>query len=113
MSVDGGELNSTQGFEVSGTVGALEDVTADNGAEATITASVSSITLSAANAGRINGEALEAEDVEVEADNGARITVCAAGSVTGEVTNGADVIVLCGGDVSGVETSNGGTISTS
>ena len=86
---------------------------ANDGGEATITASVSTITLNADNAGRINGEALEVEDVEVEADNGASVTVCASGTVTGAVANGADLVVLCGGNVSGVETSSGGTVTTS
>jgi hypothetical protein len=114
VAIDGnGETTSTHGFEVSATVGSLGDVSADNGAEVTVTASVSSITLSAANAGRINGEALEADSVEVEVDNGARVTVCATGTVTGEVTNGAELAVSCGGDVSGVETANGGTVSSS
>jgi hypothetical protein len=113
VSIDSdGEVNSTQGFEIVGTVGGLSDVEANNGGEATITASASTITLKAANAGRINGESLEAQNVEVEADNGATVTVCATGTVTGAVTNGADVIVLCGGNVNAVETSNGGTISS-
>lgn len=113
VSIDsGGEVNSTQGFEIAGTVGTLSDVEANDGGAATITASVSAIKLTADNAGRINGDALEAGDVEAEADNGATITVCVTGTVTGTVTNGADLIVLCGGNVNGVETSNGGTIST-
>jgi hypothetical protein len=114
VSIDSdGEITSTQGFEITGTVETLREVEAINGGEATITASVTAINLKAINAGRINGEALQAADVEVEADNGARITVCATGTVSGDVTNGANLIVLCGGDTSGVETSNGGTVSTS
>lgn len=113
VSVDSdGEPRSTQGFEVTGTVGAVRDVEANDGGEATIEGSVAAIKLKA-NAGRINGEALEAGDVEVEADNGARVTICATGTVTGAVANGADLVVLCGGNVSGVETSNGGTVTTS
>lgn len=111
-SIDsGGEVSSTQGFEITGTVATVRRVQAEDGGEATIEGSVSTITLDADNAGRINGEALEVGTVEVEADNGARITVCATATVTGAVTNGADVVVMCGGDVSAVETSNGGTIS--
>ena len=114
VSIDSdSELNSTQGFEIVGTVGALVGVEANDGGKATITAVVSTITLKAANAGRINGEALEAQNVEVEADNGATITVCATGTVTGAVTNGADLAVLCGGNASAVETTNGGTVTTS
>lgn len=113
VSIDSdSELNSTQGFEVVGTVGDLSDVEASNGGEATITGSVSTITLKAANSGRIDGESLEAQNVEVEADNGATVTVCATGTVTGKVANGADLVVLCAGNTSGVETSNGGTVSS-
>ncbi len=108
-----GEVNSTRGFEITGTVATVGNVEADDAGEATIEGSVSTITLNANNAGRINGEALEVGDVEVEADNGASITVCATGTVTGTVTNGADVVVMCGGNVSAVEASNGGTISAS
>lgn len=113
-SIDsGGEVNSTRGFEITGTVATVRSVEADDGGEASIEGSVSTITLDANNAGRINGEALEVGDVEVDADNGASVTVCATGTVTGTVTNGADVVVMCGGNVSAVETSNGGTISAS
>ncbi len=114
VSIDsGGEVNSTQGFGIAGTVGTVDDVEANDGGEATIAGPASAIKLKAANSGRINAEALEAQDVEVAADNGSFISVCATGSVTGTVANGADLVVLCGGNVSGVETSNGGTISTS
>lgn len=107
-----GEVKSTQGVEVTGTAGALLEVTVVDGGKATITASVASVKLSA-NAGQIQGEALEAATVEVDVDDGATVTVCATGTVTGDVSNGAELTVLCGGDASGVETSNGGTVASS
>jgi len=107
-----GEVKSTQGVEVAGTAGELLEVTVVDGGKATITASVADVKLSA-DAGRIQGEALEAATVEVDVDNGATVTVCATGTVTGDVTNGAELTVLCGGDTSGVETSNGGTVASS
>jgi hypothetical protein len=113
VSIDSdGEVTPTQGVEVAATAGALLEVTVVDGGEATITASVANVKLSAANAGRILGEALESATVEVGVDNGAAVAVCATGTVTGELTNGAELIVLCGGDTSGVETSNGGTVAS-
>lgn len=108
----GGEVTSTRGFEVAGTVATLREVKASDGGVAVLTAAVAAIKLTADNGGRIDGESLEADDVEVAAGNGALITVCARGVVTGTVTNGGALRVLCGGDVSGVEASNGGTISS-
>jgi hypothetical protein len=114
VSVESGrEVSATRGYTVEGTMATVRRVEATDAGEATITASVSAVELKADDAGRINGRALEAGDVDVDADNGAQITVCATGTVTGMVNNGADLVVLCGGNVGAVETSNGGTVSTS
>lgn len=70
------------------------------------------MSLSADNGAQIHGEALDAATVAVDADNGAQISVCATGAVSGEVKNGARLTVLCGGSISGVEASDGGTVSS-
>lgn len=105
-------VTSSAGFEVSGTVGTLTDVTADDGARVIVTATVSAASLSAANGASIDGTNLEAGTVDVEVRNGARVTVCATGVVTGEVSNGAALTVLCGGNAGGVDTSGGGTVTS-
>jgi len=108
-----GGATSRSGFEVSATVGALRAVSADNGAQATIRSSVMDLTLSADNGAQILAEEVGASLVAVDVDNGAQITVCTTGVVSGAVTNGAGLRVLCGGDSSGVETADGGTVSSS
>ena len=107
-----GGIRPTQGFEVSGTVAAMEDVSVDNGARVEVTGSVGSATLSADNGAHLDAGAFEAATVEVDADNGAQVTVCATEEVSGEVTNGADLTVLCGGSMR-VNSSDGGRVSSS
>lgn len=82
-----GGVTPTGAFDVSATVAVIGDVSVDD-------------------------ETLEASTVIVEADNGAQISVCATGAVTGEVKNGAILAVFCGGNVDGVKTSDGGAISS-
>jgi hypothetical protein len=106
-----GGVTPTHGFDVSGTVAAIESVSADNGARVEITGSADEVTLSANNGARLVAESFEADTVEVDADNGAQVTVCATGEVTGDVKNGAQLTVFCGGSVR-VETSDGGRVSS-
>ncbi len=113
VSVDRpGRVTSSGGFEVSGTVSTLNDVTAVDGAHVVVTATASAVSLSADNGASIDGTDLEAGTVDVDVNNGARVTVCATGVVTGEVNNGAALIVLCGGNVGGVDTAGGGTVAS-
>jgi hypothetical protein len=107
-----GGVSTTEAFEVSGIVAVLTDVSADNGAQLEVTGTVGDVTVSADNGARINAEALTATTAAIEADNGAQMSVCASGAVSGEVRNGARLTVLCGGSFSGVETSDGGTVSS-
>ena len=107
-----GGVTATQAFDVSGSVAPLIDVSADNGAQVEVTGPIDDVSLSADNGAQIHGEALDAATVAVDADNGAQISVCATGAVSGEVKNGARLTVLCGGSISGVETSDGGTVSS-
>lgn len=106
---DGG-MRSSRGFEVSGTVAALDRVTVDNGAEVTVTGPVDDVTLEVDNGGRIDAEGLEATSASINADNGAQIIVCAVGKLTGDVTNGAELTVRCAGDTRAMNTSDGGRI---
>ena len=99
-------------FDVSGTTAIVRTVSADNGAEIRLLGSVGDVTLSANSGADVDAQAIEAVNVIVNADNGAKISVCATGAVTGNAKNGADVAVLCGGSFSGVETSDGGTVSS-
>ena len=112
VSVDRSDrVMSTTGFEVSGTVRALDDIQVNNGAEATIIGTAPSVTLDINNGARLRGEELEVGDATVDLNNGASAVICAAGTVTGEVANGADLSVRCGGDFSTIETSGGGLVS--
>ena len=106
-----GGVTPTQGFDVSGTVAAIESVSTDNGARVEITGSADEVMLSANNGAHLVAESFEAGTVEVDADNGAQVTVCATGEVTGDVKNGAQLTVFCGGSVR-VETSDGGRVSS-
>jgi hypothetical protein len=108
---DGG-VTSTGGFEVSGTIGAIVEASADNGAQTEITGATGDLTLSANNGAKVDGSTLEATTAAIEADNAGEVTVCATGTVSGAVDNGAELIVLCAGSTDGVETSNGGKVST-
>ena len=107
-----GGVTPTGEFRVSGTVASLTDVKVNNGARVEITGSVDEVTLSANNGSHLDGDAFQTTTAEVEADNGAQITVCVTGEVSGEVTNGADLTVLCGGSMR-VDTSGGGRVSSS
>ena len=107
-----GGVRPTGAFAVSGTVAVLTDVSVDNGAQVAVTGSFSDVRLSADNGAQLDGEKLEVVSVAIDADNGAQITVCASGTVSGEVRNGAQLTVLCGGSITGVETSDGGTVSS-
>ncbi len=107
-----GGVTPTGAFDVSATVAVIGDVSVDDGAQLEITGTLGAVTLSATNGAQVDGEALEASTVIVEADNGAQISVCATGAVTGEVKNGAILAVFCGGNVDGVKTSDGGAISS-
>jgi len=99
-------------FDVSATVAIVRAASADNGAEVRLLGAGGDVTLSADGGADIDAQALEAINVIVNADNGAKISVCATGTVTGNANNGADVTVLCGGTFGAVETSDGGTISS-
>lgn len=105
-----GGVTPTQGFDVTATVAAIEDVSVDNGARVEITGSVAELTLSVNNGAHFNGKAFEATTVDVDIDNGAQATICATGEVTGEVTNGAQLTVHCGGNTR-VDTSDGGSVT--
>jgi hypothetical protein len=107
-----GGVGPTEGFDVSGTVAVIEDISVDNGARVKVTGSVGNVTLSANNGAQLDAGAFEAATVEVDADNGAQITVWATDDVSGEVTNGADLTVLCGGSMR-VNSSDGGSVSSS
>lgn len=107
-----GGIAADQGFEVAGTVATLVDVSTDDGARAVLTGSGDAVSLSANNGADINATGFEVATVAVIADNGAQMTVCATGTVTGDVKNGADLVVRCGGSIGGVSTSDGGTVST-
>jgi hypothetical protein len=107
-----GGIAADQGFEVAGTVATLVDGSTDDGALAVLTGSGDAVSLSVNNGSAINAEGFAVATVAVTADNGAQVTVCATGAVTGDVKNGADLAVRCGGTISGVSTSNGGTVST-
>jgi hypothetical protein len=98
---------------VEATVGPLGEVSVNNGARVEITGSVGEASLSVNNGAHFTGESFEAVTVRVDANNGAIVSVCATGTVTGEVNNGARLTVLCGGNVTGVETANGGSVSAS
>ena len=106
-----GGVSATGAFDVSGTVDVITDVSVDNGARVDVTGVINDVRLSADNGAQFDGGNLEVASVEIGADNGAQITVCSSGTVSGEVRNGAQLTVLCGGNVSGVETSSGGGIS--
>jgi hypothetical protein len=118
-NVSGGALRVTvqrtapgSEFEVVATISSLADISASNGAIVVVTGAASDLTLSASDGAIIMGEDLAVSTVEVDGANGALITICASGQVTGELTNGAILTVLCGGSVTGVETSNGGIVLT-
>ena len=106
-----GGTTPTGPFDVSATVSALKDVSVDNGAQVEIAGSVDTVSLSANNGAYLVGDVLETVTVTIDVDNGAQVSVCATGAVSGEVTNGARLTVRCGGSVEGVETSDGGTVS--
>ncbi len=106
-----GGVTPTQGFDVAGTVAALKDVSVNNGAQVEVTGSVEEVALSVNNGAQLDAGALEAATAEVDGDNGAQITVCVTGEVSGEVTNGADLTVSCGGSMR-VNTSGGGRVSS-
>jgi cytoskeletal protein CcmA (bactofilin family) len=108
-----GGVRPTGAFDVSGTVDVITDVSVDNGARVEVTGTISDVRLFADNGAQFDGDNVEVGSVEVDADNGAQITVCSSGTVTGEVRNGAQLTVLCGGSITGVETSDGGTVSSS
>lgn len=105
------QVTPTQGWDVSGSVAALKEVSADDGAEVNLTGSVDEVTLKADNGGLIDGEDFKAATVKVDADNGAKVTVCVTGEITGDATNGAEVTVLCGGSMQ-MHTSGGGKVSS-
>ena len=107
-----GGVTPTGEFSVSGTVAAMTDVSVNTGARVEVTGSVDEVTLSANNGSHLDAEALEATTAEVDVGNGAQMTVCVTGEVSGEVTNGADLTVLCGGSMR-VDTSGGGRVSSS
>jgi hypothetical protein len=107
-----GGVTPTGGFDVLGSVAAIDDVSVDNGARVEITGSAGNVTLSANNGAQLDAGAFEAATVEVDADNGAQMTVCATEEVSGEVTNGANLTVLCGGSMR-VNSSDGGSVSSS
>ena len=99
-------------FDVSGTAAIVRAVSADNGAEVRLSGADGDVTLSANSGADINAQAIEAFNVVVNADDGAKISVCATGTVTGNAKNGADVTVLCGGSFGGVKSSDGGTVTS-
>ena len=107
-----GGVRTDEGFEVTGTIAALSEVVINNGAQVTITGSSTEVKLIADNGAWVHGETLEGDIVKVDVDNGAHVTVCVVGTVTGVVDNGAQLTVDCGGDASGVNTSNGGKVSS-
>lgn len=107
-----GGITPSGAFDVSGTVDVITDVSVDNGARVKVTGEIGDVRLSADNGAEFNGDNLQATSVEVDADNGAQMTVCSAGTVSGEVRNGAQLTVLCGGSIAGVETSDGATVSS-
>lgn len=111
VSADRTGETADQRFEVAGTVARLIDVSTDDGAQAILTGSGDTVTLSANNGAHIDAEGFAVTTADITADNGSRATVCATGAVTGDVTNGADLVVRCGGTISSVSTSNGGTVS--
>ena len=106
-----GGVSPTQGFDVSGTVAAVNSASADNGALIELLGSADEVTFSARNGAHLDAESFEAGTVNVDADDGARMTVCATSEVTGTVSNGAQLTVSCGGSVR-VETSGGGKVSS-
>ena len=106
-----GGVTPSGAFDASGTVDIVTDVSVDNGAQVEIAGSLSDVTLSADNGAQLDGEKLETTTATIDADNGAKISVCLSGTATGEVKNGANLKVLCGGNTSGVETSDGGAVS--
>ncbi len=107
-----GGVTPTGGFEVSGSVAVIEDVSVDNGARVEISGSGGDVTLSVNNGAHLAAGAFEVTTIEVDAANGAQLTVCATEEISGEVTSGADLTVLCGGSIR-VNTSGGGQVTSS
>lgn len=107
-----GGVSPTRGWDVSTTVAGIEDVSSNNGAEVNLIGSATDVALSANNGSEINAEAFEVTNAEVDADNGAEISICVTGEVSGDVANGARLKVLCGGNTN-VKTSGGGQVSSS
>jgi|GEM_PF-6617029 len=106
-----GGVTPSRSFDVSGTVAIIRAVSADDGAEVTLLGPVDDVTLAANGGAVIDAQKMGAVNVNVNADNGAKISICVTGAVIGHAKNGADVTIFCGGDLSGVETSDGGTVS--
>lgn len=106
-----GGVAPTGAFDVSGTVAALEEVSANDGARIEITGSLGDLSLSASNGASVGSGDLEAATITVDISNGAQATVCATEAVDGKVTNGGRLTVRCGGNVDGVETTGGGAVS--
>ena len=109
ISLKNRPLPESSAAEVVGLAGDLTLV-GDNGAVAHLTGSGTSFGLDVDNGAVIDAAGFEVEDVEIDADNGAVVTVCATRAATGSVDNGAVLTVTCGGDASGVAMSNGGVV---
>lgn len=130
-TIDGpsGGVSPTEGMQITATVGRLSSISADNGAVVDVIGLAGSLTLSANNGAVIdlagtgstfeldadNGVVVAAggfavDTAVVDIDNGAVVSVCVAGSVSGTADNGAVLNVDCGGDPSGVEATNGAVL---
>jgi len=97
---------------VTGTVAAITDISVDNGANLELVGVGAAATLTADNGAQLDGNGFEVTTATVNVDNGGQLSLCATGTVTGDVGNGASLTVRCGGSTSGVETSNGGSVSS-
>jgi len=107
-----GGVTPTGEFHVTGTVAAITDISVDNGANLELVGVGAAATLTADNGAQLDGNGFEVTTATVNVDNGGQLSLCATGTVTGDVGNGASLTVRCGGSTSGVETSNGGSVSS-
>jgi len=87
-------------------------VQANNSGDMDLKGEVDEIDVTADNAAKVKAKDLTAFDAEVDLDNAAEVEICAAGTVGGIVRSAAKLIVHCGGDTSGVITEDAGSVES-
>ena len=84
----------------------------NGGTRATLTGTAGRVTIDVDGASKALLGALEARDVKVSANGGARVEISASGSVTGQANGGATVVVSGSPSSVNVTTDGGATVTT-